>query len=135
MENDRVCIDTDVLIDNLRNRGKTVEYLLTLEEQKVTFATTTINAFELFYGAYKTKKMENIESVKKLLERLVVFEFDTEASEIAGKILAKLADEGKMIDFRDTLIGAIVLVNDYVILTRNVKHFKKIPGLRIIEPP
>ena len=58
MEN-KICIDTDILVDFLRNEEKAVEFIKEHEERN-ELATTHINLFELYYGAYKSnKKTEN----------------------------------------------------------------------------
>lgn len=136
MEAAKVCLDTDVLIDNLRKHGETVKYVRNLEKQGAILATTTVNAFELYYGSCKTKKREqNIKSVKQLLKRLLVFDFDEEASEKAGTTLAELESKGKTVDFRDIFIGSIALINDYALSTRNVSHYKRIPDLKLLIAP
>ncbi len=88
-------------------------------------ATTTINAFELFFGAHKsTKKTKNVREVFKLLDRLDVFDFTLEASEVAGEITAILENEGKMQDFRDIMIASIVKCHGMTLVTRNADHFR-----------
>lgn len=135
MEAARVCLDTDVLIDNLRKRSDAVKHVRDLEEQ-VILATTTVNAFELYYGACKTKNREqNIKSVKQLLKRLVVFDFNEEASEKAGTTLAELESKGQTIDFRDIFISSIALTNDCALSTRNIGHYKRIPDLKLLTAP
>jgi predicted nucleic acid-binding protein len=136
MEPLKICIDTDVLIDNLRNSEKVVNYIMDLENRNVLLSTTTVNAFELYYGAYKSRRpIEGISAVTRLLDRLVVMDFDLKASETAARILTDLESNGKPIDFRDIFIGATALVNDCAILTRNTDHFGQIPDLKAIAAP
>jgi len=52
----RVVIDTDILVDVLRGVEKTVAFIADLENNGSKLSTTVINAFELYYGAYKSKK-------------------------------------------------------------------------------
>lgn len=127
-----VCIDTDVLIDLLREQE--TEAIKELEREEAILMTTVINSFELYYGAYKTKKRDaNLSAVKDILKRLVILQMSEEASEVAGAVLGDLESKGQMIDFRDVLIAGIVIVNDATLLTRNLDHFKRIEGLRIRE--
>lgn len=136
MELFKICVDTDVLIDNLRNNEKVVNYVADLESRNVMLSTTTVNAFELYYGAYKSKRpVEGISAVTRLLDRLIILDFDVKASETAGRILADLESNGKPIDLRDVLIGATAVVNDHAILTRNMDHFSKIPDLKTLLAP
>ncbi|WXG47566.1 MAG: type II toxin-antitoxin system VapC family toxin [Candidatus Atabeyarchaeum deiterrae] len=136
MEFLKICIDTDVLIDNLRYNEKVVNLIADFENRGVMLSTTTVNAFELYYGAYKSRKpTEGISAVTRLLDRLVVMDFDVKVAETAGRILNDLELDGKMIGFRDIFIGATALVNDCAMLTRNVDHFESIPDLKTVAAP
>ena len=130
----RVCIDTNVLIDLLRNIDYASDSFEKLESTNAELATTAINSFELYYGAYKTQKKEkNIQSVKELLDRLNIIKSDMEVSEKAGEIAVKLEKKGQPIGFRDIIIGCAALINDYTMFTRNIEHFKRIPYLKIMK--
>ncbi|MEM2882675.1 MAG: type II toxin-antitoxin system VapC family toxin [Candidatus Bathyarchaeia archaeon] len=53
---DKAVIDTDILVDMLRGVEGVVSFIAEFERKGFTLSTTTINAFELYYGAYKSKK-------------------------------------------------------------------------------
>lgn len=129
---DKICLDTDFIVNFLRN-GKEEAEFLKKNETNSDLATTYINLFELFYGAYKSKEKENnLNSISLLLNRVNLLNFSIESARQAGEILAKLEKEGKMIEFRDLFIGTIALANGYSIKTRNVGHFSRIDGLKIL---
>ena len=135
MVNEKVCLDTDVLIDHLRGSEETVCRIMELEASGAILSTTAINAFELYYGAEKTERREeNRRAVERLLDRLVLYDFTKRAAGVAGEILAGLEAEGRPIDFRDAFIGATAVVNDIAIFTRNISHFEVIVGLKLYEP-
>ena len=130
---DKICLDTDFLINFLRNKKDEVEFIKKNELNK-DLATTYINVFELYYGAYKSSnKIENVKAVISLLNRLEILNLSNDSVRKAGEVLAILEKEGKMIDFRDLLIGIIALVNNYSIKTNNIKHFNKIENLNIMN--
>jgi len=136
METARVVIDTDILIDLLRNIRKVVDFIGEMEGKGCVLSTTIMNAFELYHGAYKSKKrVENLASTKRLLERLVVFRMGLRSAEIAGRIYAELEASGQPIGLRDAMIGAIALTRGYALVTRNVEHLQKIQGLTLISAP
>jgi predicted nucleic acid-binding protein len=129
-----ICLDTDILIDELRGDPETVRLVLELESEGAILATTTVNAFELIYDASKTReRARNRDAVEKLQDRLVVYELDLKAAIKSGEVVAQLEAEGRPIDFRDAFIGAIASVNGSVLLTKNVGHFGRIPGLKLRE--
>jgi len=136
METTRVVIDTDLLIDLLRNTKKVVEFIGDMERKGYILSTTIINTFELYYGAYKSKKQaENLASTKKLLERLIILGMDLNSAEIAGQIYAELEIKGQPIELRDIMVGAITLTRGYTLATRNTEHLRRIPGLTLIPAP
>ncbi|MBE0512621.1 type II toxin-antitoxin system VapC family toxin [Candidatus Bathyarchaeota archaeon] len=136
MEINRVIIDTDILIDLLRNKTKTVNSLTKMETKGYSLATTTINAFELFYGAYKSKKREkNLASTKTLLKRIIILTMELGSAQNAGRIYTELEKQGQPIGLRDVMIGAIALAKGYSLATRNTEHFQKIKELNLIPIP
>ena len=125
-------VDTDILIDLLREKDYAVSLIKKLEDE-VELATSAINAFELYRGAYKSQNQEkNLASVKGLLNSLCMLNTDEDSMEIAGKITARLERDGNMIDIRDLLIASIALVDGFGVLTNNVKHFNRVPHLRVV---
>lgn len=125
-------LDTNVIIEFLRGKPKCVHFITSLEN-RYRLATTTINTFELLYGAYKFKKKEeNILKIKRFLTQLEIYYFDLEASEEAGKLLAELSNQGLSLEIRDIFIAAIAIKNDLSLVTYNVKHFSRINRLKII---
>ncbi|NJD52914.1 MAG: type II toxin-antitoxin system VapC family toxin [Candidatus Methanoperedens sp.] len=120
-------LDTNFLIDLLKDKPGTSEIADSIEHPK----TTTINAFELYYGANSSARPEeNISKINYLLKSIVVLEFDKNAALKAGNIQAKLMKLGKPIDPYDVLIAGIVMANNEEIMTRDINHFNRIPGLR-----
>jgi len=129
---DGICLDTDFLVNFLRRKKEEVDFIKENEAEK-DFAMTFVNAFELYYGAYKSGAREqNLEAVARLLERIPVLESSHSVMKKAGEMLARLEKEGKLIDFRDLFIGAAALTYGYGLKTGNVKHFEKINGLKIV---
>ena len=133
MESNRTIIDTDILIDFLRNRKEAVEFVTQLEGKKTLLSTTAINAFELYYGAHKSRQStQTLQATKLLLERLVILPLSSRSAKRAGHIYAELELKGHPIGLRDTFIAAIALTRKSSIATRNIEHFKKVKGLTVI---
>jgi tRNA(fMet)-specific endonuclease VapC len=125
------CLDTDLLVAILRGRKEAYASAQKLD-QEGNAATTSINVFELFYGANKSQlKAQNLKETEKLLARLEVLPLDKSAAKMAGEISAKLAESGRPIDFRDAMIAAIAIQNGTTILTRNTEHFLRISDLKV----
>ena len=125
-----VCLDTDVLINLLRNDENTVSLIKNLEKSnKIT--TTVINNFELWKGFYKTKSIKDEKAILELLNIIFLLEFDEKASKKAAEIFEYLKRKGKIVDALDVMIASIVITNGESLLTFNKKHFENIPGIRL----
>jgi tRNA(fMet)-specific endonuclease VapC len=132
MESNRIIIDTDSLIDLLRGRKETVEFVTELEKRHALLCTTSINAFELYYGAHKSKQsVQALQATRNLLDRLVIFPFTPRSAERAGHIYADLELQGAPIGLRDTFIAAIALSRGCKVATKNIKHFGKVKELAV----
>jgi len=119
-------LDTNFLIDVLRNKLNTEGILDMIERPK----TTTINVFELYFGAKRSvKKKESISNVNSLIKSIEVLGFDLLAAVKTANIHAKLKNSGETLEIEDIFIAGIVMANDEELLTRD-DHFSRIPGLR-----
>ena len=88
--------------------------------------------FELWRGVYlATESAPEAERVAGLLAAFPSAPFDAAAAAIAGEVDARLVREGAPIDPEDAMIAGIALALGEVVLTRNVRHFSRIPGLRV----
>ncbi len=125
------CLDSDLLVAILRGKQDARAVVEELD-QKAKGATTSVNAFEVYFGANKSDRIkENTKEAAKLLERLIVFPLDLASSRRAAEISAKLVAKGETIDYRDAMIAAIAMENGLTIVTRNHMHFRRIKGLQI----
>jgi tRNA(fMet)-specific endonuclease VapC len=135
METVKTVIDTDLLIDLLRNQKQATAFVAKLEEKNYVLATTTINIFELHHGAHKSEESEkNLQAINGLISRLSIFPLTSKAAQKAGHIYAQLERQGQPIGLRDIFIAAIALTRECSVATRNQQHFNKISGLSIITP-
>ena len=125
------CLDSDLLIAILRGKKEAYSKATELDEEAKE-ATTSVNAFEIFFGANKSaRKSENMKEALELLESLNVIPLDLASSRKAAEISAKLATEDEPIDYRDALIAGIAIENDLTLVTRNKAHFSRIKNLKI----
>ncbi|MDO8537374.1 MAG: type II toxin-antitoxin system VapC family toxin [archaeon] len=128
----KAVLDSDILIDFINNKNSAVELIKKISSTHNLF-TTDINLFELYYGAYLSKKTsENIETIRGLLGTLNFLSTNQNSMEEAGKICAELEKKGQRIEITDILIGGICLANSLPIATNNKKHFQRM-GIKILE--
>ncbi len=88
---------------------------------------------ELRAGAELTKKaLAEHEAIDRLLSGLLVAYPDDRFPILYGRLLAATRRTGRAVASMDLLIGTAALLEDAALVTRNVKDFSKIPGLRVL---
>ena len=133
------CFDTDVLSAVLRKSPALhVIRRLALVSPEAQF-TTSINLGELLYGAARKGSAELVDRVREVVRRAqIVLPFDEAAAEVYGALRARLERSGKRLDEPDLRIASIALANDLTLVTGNVRHFSRVPDLRVenwLTPP
>jgi predicted nucleic acid-binding protein len=128
-------VDTTFIISLLRDDPATIEKAEELDNMGGA-ATTVINIYEAMHGVYrmKTKRRQRLTSLQRVITNLEIFDLTYEAATRAAQISGTLQNEGKQRDPFDCLIAGITLTNGAEsIITRNTKHFTRIPQLVVEE--
>jgi predicted nucleic acid-binding protein len=61
-----------------------------------------------------------------------VYPITDSTAELVGKIGAEASAAGVTIPFDDLLIAACALERGYSVATRNLRHFQKVSGLKLV---
>jgi predicted nucleic acid-binding protein len=123
-------LDTNICVYWLKGNEQVEQKILSVGMDNV--ALSFINVSELYYGAYKSQRIEsNLNMVRQLTEQLNVVESDEVVSELFGQLKADLESSGAIIDDADLFIAACAKVHGLVLVTNNMKHFKRIKGLKL----
>lgn len=126
------CFDTDVLSAVLR-RDPDLPLIrrLALVPPEAQF-TTSITFGELLYGAAKHGSPGLANKIRELVPGAVaILPFDEQAAEVYGPLRARLEAEGRRLDEPDLRIASIALSRGLTVVTGNVRHFSRIPELRL----
>lgn len=123
-------LDTNICVYWLKGNLQVEQKILAAGLNAVVLPFITVS--ELYYGAYKSQRIEaNLHLVRKLTEQLAVIESDEAISELFGELKAGLEKNGMIIDDADLYIAACAKANGLVLVTNNTKHFKRIKGLKL----
>ena len=134
-----VILDSSVVIAAER-RGDNVAQML----KQIVAATgdqravlSSIGLTELVHGIYRAQNTHargrRDSFVRELLNDVEVYPYTKETALLAGKIDGEQQSRGTIIPFGDLLIGATALEVSYSVLTANVRHFRLIPGLNVVQ--
>lgn len=137
-------IDTDIAVGMIHGTLNIDEMQEKIgKDEKI--AITAPSMMELYHGLYtmqyrKKGKVSN-EKIQKekasieLIKRTIIqIPFNVDAADSSSRLFHELAGKGQEIDINDCMIAAtIVSRGDGALLTRNIDHFKHIPGLKLIQ--
>src|SRR3989338_6256529 len=93
-----VIIDSDILIDYIKNKEDACQTLFNLE-QEYRVATTVMNVYELLYGAKKViNSSMKVKAMQSMIYQMVILDMDFEAAVHASEIMHDLEKRGEFID-------------------------------------
>lgn len=123
-------LDTDVVIDVLRNRQDEARERLAAMGSGVAVSAVTV--MELAYGAARSGDPHASRSaVDEFLSFVTVVELDVDAATHAGEVRAELAASGRPIGAYDVLIAGTARSRGMLLVTGNVGEFGRVDGLRL----
>ena len=127
-------LDTDILSNLLRRAPSTALVTMLASIPPEQQFTSSITLGEMVYGAYRLQEgagalLQRLEET--LLAHLPVLPFDASAARRYGEVRAELERRGTPIGDADLRIASIALDRDLTVVTGNVRHFQKVPGLAV----
>lgn len=121
-------LDTGTVSFALRGQGGVAERLAA--ERPSTVCISAISVAELRYGVGRRGSRRLAHLVDDLTSGLSVMSFGAEEALAFGRLAALLEGRGTPIGQLDTLIAAHAMTLGLTLVTRNEKHFGRVPGLK-----
>ncbi len=129
----RYLIDTDYLIDAAAGSTTAVGILDHLSPQGL--AISIIAVAELYEGAFGFSEPEaTLTAFRAFLRPYAVLPLSDPAVERFARIRAALRRQGLLIPDMDLLVAATALHAELTLVTRNRRHFERIPDLKLYQP-
>jgi tRNA(fMet)-specific endonuclease VapC len=125
-------LDTAFLIDLMKGNRMAEQKLTALLQSGSSIAITAPTIFELFNGlAQSSKPAAELAKIHGVLHQQVRWTFDDASAEQGGRIYGELVRKGQPIDTIDAMIAGIALRHQEPVLTKNIKHFSRVSGLKV----
>jgi predicted nucleic acid-binding protein len=112
-----ILLDTDVLIDHLRGHRR-------INLADPWWKISVVTRCELFAGRNADES-----SLQLILSQLAELPLDSKIAESAGRIRRTA-----QLHVPDALIAATALEHEIPLMTRNIRHFGRVPGLDLRTP-
>ena len=122
-------LDTNIVSYLLRKDKQTQKNFLTAVTDGYECITPPMVYYEIKRWLLLKKATAQLREFDKLCYGTSNMLMDISAWDKAVEINVSLTQKGKIIDEADILIASYCLVNDYVLVTNNSRHFEEIDGL------
>ncbi len=130
-------LDSSVLIDLHREAtrerpGPAFDALESIDAGEMLGVSVHV-VCELRAGAELARKpLKEHEALDRLLSGLIVAFPDERFASLYGRLLAAIQRGGRPVAAMDLLIATAAVLDDAPLITRNVKDFSRVPGLRVL---
>ena len=124
--------DTDTLSNLMKKApsGNLVSRMRTLPVRQQF--TSSITLGELIFGAQKKGSSRLLAEIHWLVtSNLPILPFDADAATRYGEVRANLEKQGATIGDADIRIASIALARGLTVVTRNLRHFQRVPDLKV----
>ena len=128
-----VLIDSNLLI-SLERAGDSVCACIRGREKEEIYLSV-VSASELLHGVFRAKddsvRAARSAFVEGVLDALPVLDIDLPSARAHAQLWSSLAAQGEMIGIHDSWLAAQCLAHGLTLVTRNVREFSRVPGLRV----
>ncbi len=125
----RLLLDSSVIIDALRLKANTINYLKKIESKDAKLFVSAVTAFEIYSGSSSANTDEK-KLIKKLMGYFEVVDLSWSIGKLAGELYRKTTSK---VETADYLIAASAIEVGAQIVTLNKKHFQKMPKIKLYE--
>ncbi len=124
-------LDSYIIIDFLKGKQDAERKIQSLKEKSAEICTSVINYQEVMKGFTEEKYREKEGNAEIFFSSILIINYTPNEAKIALMLESLLGPKGQIIDRFDTMIAATCLNVKGVLVTRNLKHFHRVPGLKV----
>jgi len=124
-------VDTDIISAHLRGTGIVTNRFLQYTG-RLHLSVVTLTELKVWVLRKQTA-LRFRQGLDLLLRDFVLLPIDEQAANRAGELGAELHDHGTTLATPDLLIAATAMVHNLAVVTNNVQHFTRVPGLTVVD--
>ena len=126
-------LDTNIVSYFIQDNERVIARIRAALSDGNTFIIPPVTYYEIRRG-FKRKTAPRKEKVfSRMCALYPIGEMSLAAWECAAEIYGDSCQQGKLIPDDDILVAAFCIVNDYTLVTHNVRHFEHIEGLKLVN--
>ena len=127
----RCTLDTNIITAFLKNDLRVVQRVSDYLELFEKLTINIISYYEILRGLKDLGNEEKLKWFECFIQENELVSIKKDTVEKAAEIYVYLKKEGNLIEDADILMASTAVVEDLVLITNNIKHFKRVKGLRI----
>ncbi len=127
----RCTLDTNIITAFLKNDLRVVDSVSDYLEYFNKLTINIISYYEILRGLKDLANDEKIRMFEDFIQENELVSIKKETVEKAAEIYAYLKKEGNLIEDADILMASTAIVENLVLITNNIKYFKRIKGLKL----
>lgn len=127
----RCTLDTNIITAFLKNDLRVVQRVSDYLELFEKLTINIISYYEILRGLKDLGNEEKLKWFEDFIQENELVSIRKDTVEKAAEIYVYLKKEGNLIEDADILMASTAIVEDLVLITNNIKHFKRVKGLRI----
>lgn len=126
-------LDITFLVDLVRGDPGARAFLEAAEKGSEALHVPAPTLMRLWEGVERSRHApRDLERLRAVLAAAPTVPLTPEDAERAGRMLGARAREGDAMDPFDAMVAAVALGLDQALVTRNVREFESVPGLRLV---
>jgi len=125
----RFLVDSDICSYAMRLHPQVLQHFESHRRQEI--GVSALCEAELRYGVSRTRSKIAQRAVDRFLSPFEIVEFGTAHASVYGELRSRLERAGTPIGTIDTLLAAQALALDLVLVTNNVREFRRVPKLKL----
>jgi predicted nucleic acid-binding protein len=123
-------VDTDQVASFLNGRSEAVQLLTEIRSSGLFISIITYG--EIYDGIYGSRDPQNREAAfERVLRRVEVLPLTRTIMKRFARVRGELRRTGQGLPDADLLIASTALVHGLTLVTRNLRHFERIPDVHI----
>ena len=104
---------------------------------EIELSLSPVTVAELVHGIYRARTPEVSQRRREYIDELVTLlplhPITLQTAYLVGQIEGQEAAKGNVLPFNDLLIAAAAAEQGYAVLTENLRHFERIPGVQVLK--
>jgi tRNA(fMet)-specific endonuclease VapC len=127
-------LDSDWVVDYLKGLAHAVDLVHRIASDGLAMSVITLaEVYEgIFYGRDPVREEQTL---LQFLRGVTVLDVDAEVARRYAVVRGSLRQQGILIPQPDILIASTALQYDLPLVTRNLRHYQRIPDLKLYQRP